>query len=238
MVENKTRGEQLFEQAKEARSSSGIENPFKGKYKKILADIRGLFNKPQIKGSLKPAPNVKKATDLFSAIFSAQKLDLRSINQMLAIVLAGLAALTAYVIFRQPPNISAVTAAISKIKFQDLKADTIAPFDQLTSYLEQITKRDIFDEYVEYVPPPAVKVEPPSLPPPPPKITIQEKAKNLKLMGVSWGNSPKVIIKNESTQEVYFLEAGQKIEGTEITVKKISQEDVVISSDGDEMKML
>ena len=57
-------------------------------------------------------------------------------------------------------------------------------------------------------------------------------------MGVSWGIDRKVIIKNESTQEIYFLQEGQRIKGTDISVKKILKGEVVIASEDEEMKML
>ena len=238
MVERRTRGEQLFEEAKAQRTPPKIGNPVKAKWTKLLADIRGLFTKQPAKGGTKQAPGTKKPAAL-SAILNIQKLDLKSVNQALGVILAGLVALTAYVLVHRPPDISKVTASVSKINFEDLGSRTIAAFKELTYYLDEVKKRDIFNEYVEYVPPPpVVKAEPPPPPPPPPKVTIQEKAKNLKLMGISWGDNPKVIIKDVGTNEVLFLKKGQKIKGTEITVKEIGPKDVIIASEGDEMKLL
>jgi type II secretory pathway component PulC len=154
--------------------------------------------------------------------------------------LAGLICLTGYFAFGERSDISSVTAAVSKIKFQDIEEKVITSFQDLAFYLDQVQTRDIFNEFEEPKPPPPVvkPVKPPPPPPPPPKVTIQEKAKNLKLMGISWGADPKVIIKNEGNQEVLFLEEGQKIEGTDIRVKEIKKDQVIISSEGDEMKLL
>ena len=68
-------------------------------------------------------------------------------------------------------------------------------------------------------------------------MTIAEKAKNLKLSGISWGKNPKAIVQDTSSQEMYFVKEGETIKGTEIIVKKIMKEEVVITSDGDEMSM-
>jgi hypothetical protein len=236
MVENTPRSEQMFEKAKRENPVSATPGAWKEKVSKMFSEVRGLFGMPQAKGGAKAGPNAPKDDGVLAALFSAQKIDLKSINQTLAVILAGLVALTGYVLFRKPSDISAVSAAVSKIKFEPLEEGVITPFEQLTFYLEQIKKRDIFNEYKEYVPPPPpAKAEEP---PPPPKVTIQEKAKNLKLMGISLGASPKVIIQDAGANEVHFLEEGQKIKGTEIKVKKILKTEVIIESDGEEMKLL
>ncbi len=238
MDEHKTRSEELFEKAKEEKPSSDQGGGLAGKITQLFVGMRGALNKSQATEGI-PKADAAKGDFKVPAIFSAQKLDLRSINQALAVILAGLIVLTAYVVLQQKQDVSTVAAAVSKIKFEDLKEGVITPFESLKFYLEQIKTRDIFNKYVEYVPPPPpVKVEPLPPPPPPPKVTIEEKAKNLKLMGVSWGSNPKAMIKDESTQKVHFLKKGQTIEDTQIKVKTILKNEVIISSDGDEMKML
>lgn len=235
MVENRTRGEQLFEKAKESRPA-GDGNSIKEKIAGTAESIRGLFSKPWIRAGSKPGAEAKTASALLPAAFSEHKLDLKSINQMLSLLLAGLVALTVYFTFGERPNISSVTSAVSKITFQDLGGKTATSFQDLAFYLDQIKKRDIFNEFANPKPPPPVVK--PKAPPPPPKVTIQERAKHLKLMGISWGSKPTVIIKNQSTQEVYFLGEGQKVKGTEINVRKILKDEVVIGFEDDEMKML
>ncbi len=235
MVENKTRGEQLFEDVK-GGPSFGLGSLFQGKAKGAIDGIRDFFFKPWTKPD---SAGEKPAASLIPEALSVHKLDLKTVNQVLGLILAGLIALTVYVAFGEQPNISSVAAAVSKIKFQDIEDKAIMSFDKLSFYLGQIKTRDIFNEYEEPKPPaPVVKpVEPPP-PPPPPKVTIEEKAKGLKLMGISWGSAPKVIIKNNKTQEVYFLKEGEVIKGTEITVKQILKDEVVITSDDEDMKML
>ena len=236
MVENKTRGEQLFEEVKGSGSSSSLESPSKGMMAGVMRGVRALFLRTGLNSGGAPT---KTPTSVLPAAFIARKLDLKSINQTLAFILVGLIALIGYFAFGERQDISSVTAAVSKIKFPDLEDKEITPFQEPAFYLDQIKKRDIFNEFkVPKPPPPIVEPKKPLPPPPPPKVTIQEKAKDLKIMGISWGNDPKVIIKNESTQEVHFMEEGQKIKGTDIHVKKILKDEILISSEDEEMKML
>jgi hypothetical protein len=245
MVEEKTRGEQLFGQAKDSRASSGQAGSLKDKLIKTLIEARGFFVNPQASeenvGGGKSASGVKKPSPAVPAGFGPRGLDLKFVNQVLVGILALLAVLTVYVALRERPDIASVTAAISKIKFQEFEAKAVETFQPEAFYLEQVKTRDIFDEYKrkEDSPPPVdiVKVEEP-LPPPPPKITIQDKAKNFKLMGISWGELPKVIIRNETSQEMFFLNSGDTIKDTNITIKEIMKTGIILTSEGEEMTLL
>jgi type II secretory pathway component PulC len=187
--------------------------------------------------SFKPAPESKKSTALMPVTFHAQNINLKSINQVLVGVLTGLFALMIYVTFRPNPEISSVMSAINKIKIMDIAARPITGFNELSFYLDQIKKRDIFHVFEEEKPQVQVveSVKPP--PPPPPKVSIEQKAKNFKLMGISWGNNPKAIITDMANQSMYFVSVGEKIQGTDLTVEEIYKDQVVISSEGDEMSM-
>ena len=203
MVENRTRGEQLFKQARGSNPEVAKQGRIKTKVSGVLQNIRDLFGKQQGKGTA----GDKKPGILAFADLSVQKLDLRSINHALMLILGGLIALTVYTVLRQRPDVASVAAVVSKIKYENLEEKVITGFEELAFYSEQIAKRDIFNEYEEPKPPPPVVVKPvekPPPPPPPPKVTIQEKASALKLMGISWGDSPKVIIRNDAIQEVLF----------------------------------
>ena len=236
MVENKTKVEQLFEQTKEAPPSSGGGNKLKEKISGTVAGIRNLFSKPWLRPGPKVKEEAKAAPALLAGIFSAHKLDLKSVNQAFSLILVGLIALTVYVAFGEHPSISSVTAAASKVKFRNLEDKVITSFEELAVYLDQIKQRDIFNKFTKPEPPPVVKPKEP--PPPPPKVTIQDRARGLKLMGISWGRDPKVIIMNESTQEVLFVEEGQKIKGTELRVREILKSKVVIGFEEEQMDML
>ena len=154
MVENRTRGKQLFEQEKGSQPSSGGGNSLNGKAAGIFQGIRDLFLKPWIRSGSKPGAETKAASAPLPEVFSAHKLDLKSINQVFALILAGLIALIVYFAFGEHPSISSVTAAVSKIKFQDPEDKTIASFQELAFYLDQVKKRDIFNKFEEPKPPP------------------------------------------------------------------------------------
>jgi len=241
MAEEQTRGEQLFGRTEKTEPEPEKKKPFRERIAGSLRDMRDLITKPVAKGS-KPEAGIRKPAVSAPVMFSAQKIDLRLVNHVLIYVLIGLVVMTVYVIFRRRPDISSVTAAVSKIKFSEGEFKEIAAFQEISFYLDQIKKRDIFSIFqekkavVQPVEPPK-PAEPPE-PPPPPKVTIQEKSRNLTIMGISWGERPKAIIKNEGSGEIYFLNQGERIEGTDIDVKEILRDSVILSSDGDEMTLL
>ena len=213
-----------------------------------FADIYGLVKKPKKTDDI-PAPvgdskqdsEGKKSAMILPLALSTQKINLKTVNQVLVFVLIGLLAAMFYVTFRKGPSISSVTAAVAKIKFLNFETKEITTFGKVTDYLEQIKKRDIFSEYEEEKPPPVVVVVEEKLPPPPPlipKIPIEEKAKNLKLIGISWGKNPKAMIKDTTTQEVQFMSEGDTIKDTDLMIKKVLKEEVIITSEGEEMSML
>ena len=102
--------------------------------------------------------------------------------------------------------------------------------------IDQIKTRDIFSAFKEKVEPPVTKpVEPKK---PPPKITIESKAKNLELIGISWGDNPKAMIKDTNTQNVQFVGVGEKIDGTDLEVTEILKSEVFLSSEGQEMSLM
>ena len=60
MAEEKTRGEQLFEQAKGRETLSNEGGSLKEKLVKALLNTRDLFTQPQAKDSSKPTAGTKK----------------------------------------------------------------------------------------------------------------------------------------------------------------------------------
>jgi hypothetical protein len=239
MVEHGSRSGQIFQKETGGRPSGSGEGLSKGN---IFRQIKSAFNtvlallggKPS-GAAAKPAASLK----IMEAALNIHKLDLKTVNRVLVLVLVALSALAFYFGLSERPDIDSLTAAVSKARYEPPEETAIASFGELSAYLQEVKTRDIFNQYEEPKPPPPVvkKVEPPP-PPPPPKVTVQEKAKDLKLLGISWGESPKAMIKNNVTGEVLFLETGQKIKGTEIQVKSVDKDKVIIESDGDEMKML
>jgi type II secretory pathway component PulC len=146
-----------------------------------------------------------------------------------------------YVSLREKPEISSVVAAISKIKLQEFESKKIEPFQEISYYKDEIKKRDIFNVFEEEKPAPVEAAQPivkAPEPPPVPVVPIEQKAKNIKLVGISWGDNPKVIIRDTSTQNVQFFGVGETIDGTDIKVEKILKNEVILSSEGQEMSLL
>lgn len=249
MVEEKTRGEQLFGparsvggQTKDGRPLSGQGGSLQDRLMRTLLEARAFLVKPKTKegnaNEVKPVAGVKKPLVVVPAGFGSRGLDLKLANQVLVCVLALLTVLTVYAAFRQRPDIASVTAAISKIKFQEFESKAVESFQPAASYLEQVKTRDIFDEYRKKAIAPPVEVVKTEEPPPAPKITIQDKVKNFKLIGISWRGVPKAIIRNEGSQEIFFLNGGDTIKDTDITIKEIMKTGVILSSVGEEMTLL
>ena len=244
MEGNKIQNKPAMDQATKIKPSSGEKGSVRKKIGKAFSDMYGLVTKKKSKDRnaseklLKPVPEYKKPAALLPISFHVQHINLKMINQVLVGILVGLFIVMVYVTFRQRPEVSSVMAAVSNIKIMDIEPKSIIMFKELPFYLDEMTKRNIFEAFQEAkAVVKAVAPEEPPPPPPPPKVTIEEKAKNFKLMGISWGDNPKAIIRDTTNQSMYFVDAGEKIKGTDLTVKEIFKDQVVISSEGDEMSM-
>ncbi|OGX34457.1 MAG: hypothetical protein A3C36_06395 [Omnitrophica WOR_2 bacterium RIFCSPHIGHO2_02_FULL_52_10] len=246
MAEDNNRGKELLGRAKvpgnvpplpgAGGGGKGIKGFFGG-VRAVISKVTGRGGKSA--GTAVPAAQKKQPLSQLFEAFSFQKLDLKFINRILVAVLAGLMVLTLYVIFRKRPDVTSVRAAVSKINFSEIAPVQSAAFQNVTYYVEQAEARDIFNAFIEKKEEPVavVQVEPEE-PPPPPKVPIEEKAKNLKLIGISWGNDPKAMIKDLKTQEVHFVAEGELIQGTEVSVQEIKKDEVILSSEEDTMSLL
>lgn len=246
MDEDKPKDEELIERiSKEDASLKGEVAPKKG-IGKAFSDMYRLFTKPKSKdgkggGSSEAAQPAKKVTVLKPATFGNRKINLKVTNQVLVAILVGLTVLLLYVSLREKPEVSSVVAAIANIKLPEVEYKTITKFEELSFYLGQIKKRDIFSIFQEKKKEVPVKVVEPVKapePPPVPVVPIEEKAKNIKLIGISWGENPKAMIKNTNTQNVQFGSIGEKIDETDLTIKKILKDEVILISEGQEMSLM
>jgi hypothetical protein len=247
MAEENSQGKELLGRAKKPLAAPptgggpggrGLTGFF-GEMRAIFTKFSGKDKKPA--GIVTPAALRKSPLSQVLEAFSLQKLDLKFINQILIVVLIGLVMVTCYVMFRKRPDATAVKAAVSKINFSEMEPAPTAAFQNVAYYLEQAETRDIFNVFFEEPEPVVVvPVEPeePPEPPPPPKVPIEEKARNLKLIGISWGNDPKAIIQDQKTQEVHFVAEGELIQGTEVSVKEIKKDKVILFSEEDTMSLL
>lgn len=187
---------------------------------------------PKASHALFALPVQLQGVDSVKQLFS-NGIDLNVVNRMLVAVLVGLTAIVGHQVFRKQFRIEELMAAVSKIKFETSESKTIEDFQPAAYYLELVQERDMFN--------PATKVEkvvikpPEPPPPPPPKPQLQDMAKGLKMVGIAWGTSPKAMIKDEATQEIYFLQEKELIGKTQIEVRTILRDKVIIGYEQEEM---
>ena len=192
-----------------------------------------LAKDPKASHALFASPVQLQGVDSVKQLLS-NGIDLNVVNRMLVAVLVGLAAIAGHQVFRKQFRIEELMEAVSKIKFEASESKTIEDFQPAAYYLEQVKQRDMFN--------PATKVEKvvikppePPPPPPPPKPQLQDMAKGLKMVGIAWGASPKAMIKDEATQEIYFLKEKELIGKTQIEVRTILRDKVIIGYEQEEM---
>jgi len=244
MNEDKGQVKESVNQAPKEEAPSGEKGTPKKKSSGLFSGIFHLFKKPEAKddkpvGDPKSAPEVGKSAVVKPTVLKAQKINLKIINQILVIVLIGLVVLLFFVSLREKPEVSSVVAAISKIKLPEVESKPVVAFEKLSHYLDQIKKRDIFSIFQEKKAPVKVAeaVKAPE-PPPVPVVPIEQKAKSIKLIGISWGENPKAMIRNTNTQNVQFVTVGEKIDETDLEVKEILKNEVILTSEGQEMSLM
>jgi len=156
----------------------------------------------------------------------------RAINGVLLIMLGVLTAVTIHYGINKRPSIAKLSSAISKIHFQTPKREPVEAFKPVDFYLKEVRKRDIFK--------PAPKVQKKDVIPKPKQVLneLKEKAKDLKLKGISWGTTPKAMVKNDKEDKMYFLKEGQMIGATGIKIKAVFKDKVLIGCQGEEMELL
>ena len=97
-------------------------------------------------------------------------------------------------------------------KTQSVKAAPVEPFKPLDTYINAVKARDIFTA----VPKEAIKGAPTSKEA---QAKLKEIARDLKLVGISWGENPKALIRSEKDKDTFFVKKGQNIGTTEAEVK-------------------
>lgn len=170
-----------------------------------------------------------------AAAIQIQEVDPKLINKMLMVVLALLIILVIHYAVNKKPSVVKIINAISAIKLEAQKRDAVETIKPLSFYLEEVKKRDIFH------PIPKLKktvVRPVDMPKEKsPQEKLKEITANLKLRGISWGKSPKAMIKNDKEDKMYFLRQGQMIGSSGIEIKTILKNKVVITYEGVETEL-
>lgn len=96
-------------------------------------------------------------------------------------------------------------------------------------YLEKARVRDLFKMGL----PSVAEVEGQSAAPT--FISISDRSKSLKLVGISWSDDPDVMIENTKENRTYFLKRGQMID--DFKIKAIFKDKVILSYRGEEIEL-
>ncbi|MBI5150035.1 MAG: hypothetical protein HZA28_04605 [Candidatus Omnitrophica bacterium] len=183
-------------------------------------------------GMLDPLSRLQGLKQLF-----VDGIDLTAVNRVSTLILVALVAWGIMLATDQNPSIQKLMGAISRIRFEQFQTQDVEVFQAMDYYLNQVRTRDIFslpEEVVKQVEQPE---PPPPAPSPPPKPQLKELAQGLKIVGIAWGETPKAMIQNGAAQEVYFLKEGELIGKTEIQIKRILRDKVVVTYNGEEMEL-
>jgi hypothetical protein len=171
----------------------------------------------------------------FSRRSAPRELNLTLINRALVVVLVLLVAATALNTQRvrpSPMDLSRPARSASPPAKAELPAVALRPVED---YLGEVEGRDLFSavapqerKRVEAKADPVKPSEPPPKPPQPTALEVlRERAKTLKLVGISWGPVPVAMIEDTATRETSFLREQESI--NQIRIKAILRDRVVIS---------
>lgn len=157
-----------------------------------------------------------------------RELHFNLINRGLMVLLIFLVAAIAFNMNRVQPSLKALFSQVVASRPLAGEEQALASLRPLADYVREVEKRDLFHP----VPPPkpnepepkAGTVKPPG---PTPLEILREKVKALKLVGISWGETPIAMIEDTTKRETSFFKAGQFI--NEIQLKAILKDRVVLS---------
>ena len=157
----------------------------------------------------------------------------KTVNTLLAIILAGITALVIYVTINERPRVATIVERVSMAPAEPVKTGAIEAFKPMSFYLTEVKKREIFQ--------PVPMAKPVAQKPDPQKVVLdklKEISTDFRLQGISWGQNPRAMIKSEKENKMYFLGEGQVIGSTGVKVKSIYKDKIVISYENSEMELL
>ena len=170
----------------------------------------------------------------FAAGLVPGELNLKLINRGVIILLVFLVTGIALNLNRVQPSPKDLSSQVPASRPLAGEGPATASLRPLEEYVVEAAKRDLFSlvppskpEKPEPKAQPVKPPEPPQAPKPTPLEILREKAKTLKLVGVSWGETPLAMIEDTAKRETSFLKAGQFI--NEIRVKAILKDRAILS---------
>lgn len=159
------------------------------------------------------------------------ELEPESINKVLAAILAIVLGFIIYTVSGKQKDVAVIMNAVSRIKASPEEGKKITTLKELSFYLNEIRKRDIF--HANAAPSAGESGQKKS-------ETFTKAVENMKLQGISWGGVPKAMIlwKDGKESKMYFLVEGQAIGTTGYKVIEISRTSVKVSDGNEETVLL
>lgn len=124
-------------------------------------------------------------------------------------------------------DIKQFTKKVSAAKGRSFEQNVTAEVRPFLYYLEMVQRRDIFSP---------VKLISAENPQEEAKKILSALIKDLKLVGISWGKDPEVIIEDTKANKTYFLKTGDTISKFKINV--ILKDKVILESEGQKMDLM
>lgn len=113
------------------------------------------------------------------------------------------------------------------VKARSLKENPAPEIKLFLYYLEMVQRRDIFSP---------VKLAGAENPDVEAKKVLSALIKDLKLVGISWGENPEVIIEDTKVNKTYFLKTGDTI--NKFRIESILKDKVILESEGQKMELM
>jgi len=153
--------------------------------------------------------------------------NLKAWNKVLAVVAVILFVyLTADFTLRRL-DIKQFIKKVSAEKGRNFQADVKTDVRPFLYYLEMVQRRDIFSP---------VKLLSAENPQDEAKKALSVLIKDLKLVGISWGTDPQVIIEDTKDNKTYFLKTGDTI--SKFKIETILKDKVILEAEGQKMELM
>lgn len=210
----------IIKEGKDSGSGGGVSKPKNSSA--MLGGIKRFF------GSLKLHPGANKQAAADASAAPRIDIDPGSVNRVLSIVLLAVASFFVYYLFSTRPDAEKIIKSVPKTDMA-LKAE-IERFAPLESYLTETRRRNIFKP----VPKDEGKASPTSREA---MEKLKEAARDLKVVGISWGETPKALIRSERDKTTYFLKQGQQVGSMDVDIRAITKQKVTIGYKTEEFEL-
>ncbi|MFA5164241.1 MAG: hypothetical protein WC481_01585 [Candidatus Omnitrophota bacterium] len=210
----------IIKEGKDSGSGGGVSKPKNSSA--ILGGIKKFF------GSLKLHPGANKQDAAAASAAPRIDIDPGSVNRVLSIVLLAVASFFVYYLFSTRPDADKIIKSVPKTDTA-LKAE-VERFAPLESYLAEARRRNIFKP----VPKDEGKATPTSREA---MEKLKEAARDLKVVGISWGETPKALLRSEKDKTTYFLKQGQQVGTMDVDIRTITKQKVTIGYKAEEYEL-